>query len=510
MLIFLGCAGWLLITCSPIGFNSEQLHLVNDLDDTTLFSEEKLFHSLLKQAGCQDFHFYVWNYVYKIVSIEGGNPPPYYTVKEKIMKRVQEEVKGRQVSEDTIKNFAKQFVKIYAYVTEFMQNTKQGGATEVLVQLEHKAILPEHIDLANKLHTAFTELNHYAKAIGRKCFTPPILSTANVNNEPDDSHGIQLFHSLKQKHHPLIYGALKVMSTAYQSCSTLKLPLMPLEYETEGVSIYATHPGNPAGSLREIFDLQAVIQSHYYISQIQRPDSNFCFNVRATPMIYDFGGKPAPHNTSINLFKDSGRGSTVLGLDCSGFAATSMAVAGLRFKHNMPIRPIHVQGINANMFKNAEQYQLSCLKKQDISLYNPLQPGDIIASSDHVAIVDQVGEDPFHIHSVHHSSGCHLDQLKTNRFNFSIIQSSAHNTVGINRMHIAHAFDQNSNFGWGLQQIASRLCYQKFGINAHDSINKTVILRHLDQEPACRNKEIHLTHQECLNSCSPVNPSIEI
>ena len=397
ILIFLGCGGWLLTTCSPVGFNSEQLHLVNDLDHTTHFSEEEQFHSLLEQAGCHDFHFYVWNYIYKIVSIEGGNPPPYYIVKEKIINRVQKEIKGRKVSEDAIKNFAKQFVKIYAYITEFMQKKHPSAATEVLVQLEHKAILPEYIDLANKLHSTFTQLNHHAKAIGRKCFTPPILSTTNANDEQDDSQDIQLFYSLKQRYSPLIYGALKVMSTAYQSCSTLKLPLMPLEHETQGVNIYATYPGNSAGYLREIFDLQAVIQSHYYISQIQRPNSNSCFNVRATPMIYDFGGKPAPHHTSINLFKDSGRGSAVLGLDCSGFAATAMAAAGLRFKHNMPIRPIHVQGINANMFKNAKQYQLSCLKQQDISLHNPLQAGDIIASSSHVAIVDQVGEDPFHL-----------------------------------------------------------------------------------------------------------------
>ncbi len=501
----------LISACSPsVQFSHLKNPTKNHLDENPSFSEAGLFKSLLQKAGCGDFSTHAWSYIYQIVSIEKGQPPPYYTVKEKIAQQIQKQILSSHISKEKIEFFAKQFVKVYAYITEFMQNKQSNTATEILVYLEHGIIHPEHKEFVTKLQNTLTELNQSAKALNKHC--SPKHQIQRAANEHDfqnrdqinnlkDQWSIPFFSFIKNRQHPLIYGALKVMSTAYQSCSVLDIPLMPTQHKTQGIRLLTKN--RSGGWKREIFDLKAVIRSHYYISKLSTPSNEFtCFDIYSNPMVFNFGGKPAIYNQSIDLFRNIGSSSSkTLGIDCSGFVTTAMAGAGLRLKNNMAIRPIHVQGINSRMFKNAQQYQLSCLQKQDISLNNPLKPGDIIASNAHIAIVEYVASDPFNIDSIYQSQNCHSTSINTKKFRFSIIQSSAHNTVGINRMSIAHAFNKHSNFGKGLQKIASRLCYKKFGMDVHKNIHEISILRHSTQEPSCRNKEVHLKNQECLRSC---------
>ena len=497
--------------CRPAQFNEEAAFSSRSLaeEPEDVFSEEDVFRSLLNKTACKDFDFHVWSYIYKIVSMEKGKPPPYYTVKEKIMKQVSKQITKKQVSEETIRKFAMRFVEIYAYITEFMQKKKQNDSAEILVQLEHGIIHPKHHNFTHKLQNTLAELSQYAQQINKNCEESPSPLTKRrwaKERRPSIrslSNSIAFFEDLKRTHNPLVYGAFKVMSTAYQSCSVLNLPFMPPDHEARGVEIYGRHP--LGGWQRKVVNLSALNSSHYYIKQTSSPNPMMCFDVQANPLIYDFGGKPFVSAHSIDLFKNDGGGAPGLGIDCSGFVTAAFAGAGLKLKQNIPIRPIHIKGISSHLFKRADKYNLSCLQKQELSARNPLQPGDIIASSRHIAIVDTVGADPFNINSRTNIESCHSSKIRAANFNFSIIQSSAHNSAGINRMHISEAFDHSSSFGLGLQKTAAQLCAQKFGQKAFKNIPEISILRHLSDNPACLTQEIYLKHQECLRSCPPAD-----
>lgn len=489
-----------IVSCAPLNLGTLPSE-VGEFDED--YSD---FSTMFRKAGCQDFQTHVWNYIYKIVSIENGKPPPYHTVKEKVVKRIEILTQDSSASPEEIRSFAMKFVEIYALVTEFMDQNKEE-ATNTLVQLEHGIVEPAHTDFTNQLKQIFADLDERAKALNQECekeIPTQIAEEGRPSTQGEESTwGIQWFYTLKQNTHPLIYGARKVMATAYQSCNVLDLAFMPTGYTTRGIQATVRHSsGN--GWQRQVTDLRALNASHYYISNMSIPASNQCLNVYNYPLVYDYGGKPSTSRNSINLFKNAGSGSPSLGVDCSGFVTAAIASAGLRLKRNVPIRSIHVKGINSWMFKNANRTNLSCLQKQDISPQNPLRQGDIVASHSHIFIVEFAGSDPFQLQSVTDSRECHSRRITLNRFNFSIIQSSSHNNgVGINRMQAKVAIDGLSSMERGLKRVASRACYKKFGTEAHTNINEISILRHDSDNPECRDREIYIERQECLNHCEP-------
>ena len=496
-----------IISCAPLNIQTGDMRFSSEAENRLAQTDYADLEMILTKTGCQDFQSHVWNYIYKIASLDNGKPLPYYTVKEKIIKKIQNAMKDYPGSQENIKNFAIRFVEIYALVTEFMDQHQEEEITEVLVQFEHGIVGENYTHFTNQLKQTLSELDKNAKALKQNCQEESESDTPQNNPDTPSSNidpkwDIKWFHTMRQNLHPLVYGARKVMSTAYQSCSVLDLPLMPTEHDIQGIYITSKHSsGN--GWRRDISDLNAVNASHYYLSQMSIPNSGQCLNIHSYPLIYDYGGKPSTSLHSINLFKNAGSGSKALGVDCSGFVTSAMASAGLRLKPKVFIRPIHVKGINSWMFKNAHRNNLSCLRQQDITSENPLQSGDIIASNSHIFIVEYIGSDPFHLHSIRNSSECHSSKIKLSQFDFSIIQSSAHNNgVGINRMHIREAV-VNTTIGRGLRKTASRACYTYFGKNAHTNINEISILRHAFNIPACRDREIYLEKQECLNSCEP-------
>ncbi len=498
-----------ILSCAPLGLKSGNLQTIDDTIQHPITVDYSDFSNIFKKTGCQGFQSHVWNYIYKIVSIENGKPPPYHTVKEKIIKRIHELTKDHPASEEDIKQFAMRFVEVYALVTEFMDQNREE-ATDTLVHLEYGIVEPNHTEFIEKLRATFAELDRIAKALNQECQeeSPTYASEErSVLREPssdsNDKWDIRWFHTMRKNLHPLVYGARKVMSTAYQSCSVLDLPLMSLDHSTEGIYTTSRHSsGN--GWRRAISNLNAVNQSHYYLSQMSIPNTNQCLNIYQSPLIYDYGGKPSTTLHSINLFRNSGSGSRSLGVDCSGFVASAMASAGLRLKPRVFIRPIHVKSVNSWMFKNARRNNLSCLQQQDISAENPIRPGDIIASNTHVVIVESTGPDPFGLSNVRSSGECHSRKIKLGQLDFSIIQSSAHNGgVGINRMHVRLAADGLAGIERGLKRSVSRACYKMFGMEEHTNINEVSILRHASGEPACRDREIYLESQECLSNCEP-------
>ena len=502
IVFFLSC----LPACAPFSWQTEEQNLsfFSQEDNAEDLEKPIDFDSIFERTACTDFELYVWSYIYSIASNKNQKPVSHYAMKERIVSKIKRLAKT--VDTEEVNQFAARFVSLYRLITEFMKQDQKEDITTALVQFEHGVVNQSYKEFTQKLEEAFSALSRSAKQFNTQC--PDSNSPFSDLRGRKDYQSVKWFFDMKRKVHPLIYGAKKVMSTAYQSCSVLDMPLMSSQHHTSGIYIRSRHPSR-SGYRRAVSDLNQVNRSHYYLSQLSLSSHPQCFKVHSSPLLYDYGGKPAVSMNSINLFQNSGSGSEILGLDCSGFVVTAMATAGLRLKEKMHIRPVHVKGINSWMIKNSDKNQLSCLKKQDISVENPLQPGDIIASNTHTAIVEMVDEykDSFYLRRVASEKECHSSRIKPEWFNFSIIQSSAHNNgVGINRMHIAESLSyMSSAFVKGLRRTASRACYKTYDRETHKNISEISILRHDINNPACRDREIYLDREECLEACEPVS-----
>ena len=498
----------LITSCAPLYLDTEEDFLLSENAGGLSAPENPTdFDAVFYRAGCENFRSYVWNYIYNLASRPPDKLLPYHTIKENLAKKVEGLIPDSSYSAQDVNEFAMGFVQIYALVTEFMNNNKTEETYQALVQFEHGLVQKDHETFARELEQALAQLDLLAKKLKNHCAEEP-ASPQPVKNSTLNKKSVPWFFAMKRKLNPLVYGARKVMASAYQHCTVLDLPLMNRRWKTKGVKVQARHPSQ-TGKLRIISDLNKVNRTHYYLSQIEPIQASQCVNVKQSPLLYDFGGKPAMSKSSINLFENAGSGSKMLGLDCSGFTATAMASAGLRLKQKKTIRPVHVKNFSSWMFKNLPQDSLSCLTKEDISPNNPLQPGDMLASNTHIAIVEMTDDlqDSFGLNRLKRVEQCRTEKIKTRYFNFSIIQSSAHNnSVGINRMHIAESLPYMSNdFKIGLKKTASSACYKMFGAKPPVQGKEISVLRHKTGTPACRDREFYLEKQECLRNCEPLS-----
>ncbi len=487
-------------SCSPIQINSAALGGSVSLVPENHSVEGKVFASMFKKAGCRDFEAHAWDFIYKLASLK-DNIPLYYNMKEKIRKRVQNLMKGHPASRENINSFAMRFTEIYALVVEFINQNKEENVLSTLIHMEYgdEGITENYEEFHTKLQAALTRLNEEARLLNQNCKEQ---KKTLLHESPGDLRwGIPWFQVMKNNLHPLTYGAKKVMSTAYQSCQVLDLPLMSNKYQTQGVRVTGRYR---RGYRRAIFNKNSLNQSHYYLSRIDIPNHPQCVDVHSSPVIYNYGGKPKTTRNSIDLFQNKTSSNTLLGVDCSGFVTTALASAGLRLRKSVPIRPGHIYAVSSWLLKKPKIKNFSCLKKQVLSKNNPLRSGDIIASNSHVIIVDETGRDPFGLQHLNQAEKCHSRSIKSSQFNFSIIQSSTNNNaVGINRMHISQALPGMRSIRRGLQKVASKICYNRFQMQTHANIEEISILRHDSENPQCREKEIYLKHQECLKFCEP-------
>jgi len=491
------CITSLMISCYPIGFLQTTNTDSSFIEEDT-FSETQIFHSLIQQTGCSDFKNYVWNYMHKIISM-GDDILYYKDFENTIRKRIKELLRDSSIPQKNINNFAEHFAIIYKLILDFKKNHQShDNIKNRLIQIEYGDIDEDFSQFINQIKITLNNLVNEAKLFNMDCPKESQIHWSEKSYEVPAQWNIGWFDIMKSRLHPLVYGARKVMATAYQSCLSLDLPLMPNNQPTRGIKIVGQRGG---GLRRRISNIKALNRSHYYLSQINIPDDDQCFNVYSTPLIYDYGGKPVATNRSIDLFKNKG-GAPGLGLDCSGFVTTALASAGLRLQYGKPISPGHIEAVSSWLLKDPQRKNFSCLIKQHISQTNPLRPGDIIASNAHVIIVDEINtEDPF---SIRHLKQCDYRKIKSDSFQFSIIQSNPENKgIGINRMQFSEATNYMKAIFIGMRKVASRICHQKWGQTVHPRISEVAILRHNLDKTQCRQQEIHLKHQECLKYCLP-------
>lgn len=315
-----------------------------------------------------------------------------------------------------------------------------------------------------------------------------------------------------------MHGAHLSLATAYQNCEVLKLPAMEESTEdVQGIEIDGKHP-NGVGDRFVISDLAAVLRTHYYWKLPSSQNAN-CRSQKDNPLIYDYGGKPWVSNQdehSLNFFKNAGSGTEFLGIDCSGFVFSSLAAGGWKLSPQQKLEAKLVNRYSAKSFKEPEKNDLKCFEKVKTQNTQPLKAGDIIASSYHVAIVDQVSRDPFNFSRITTISEC--DSLDVNDFNFVLIHSAPYKGgVGINRVQGRDYIKDNFFFSLGMISYARSACRSWFAKNRFESWSEkqnpesknlldlifgpfTNVVRHRQTEE-CLTDPLYLVGQECVELC---------
>ncbi|WP_255490297.1 hypothetical protein [Bdellovibrio sp. KM01] len=370
--------------------------------------------------------------------------------------------------------------------------------------------------MQDRVRSNFNQLSSTVKAMDLDCppagdstqstdggaaTTPVEPTTPQIEANPDyDYHKKQAVAAGV----PLaVFGERWALATAYQSCNSLEIPaLNDSVADIKGIAITGKH-SDGVGNKRVIASLSQVQATHPYLKEVSSYGSA-CFNVRQNPLIYDYGGKPYATTSStspIDLFKNGGDGTSVLGIDCSGYVYTSMATAGLRLKEGRSLKASDSWAWGSTSYVEPQSNGLTCLSKITVTPSMSLKAGDIVAVPGHVIIIDRVGADPFGISTAQTVSDC--SKITSDVFDFTVAQSSpSKEGVGINHSIAKDYLPTSEKMKAGLQKYAYYACLAKFNAkNYTPSLGTLSVVRHKGTS-ACTDKRVVLARESCIQSCS--------
>lgn len=299
------------------------------------------------------------------------------------------------------------------------------------------------------------------------------------------------------------FGGRWAFATAYQSCQSVQLPSMNAQTpNVAGIQITGKH-SDGVGSKRMIASLSQVQSSHYYVRDM-RTYGQGCFNVRENPLIYDYGGKPSATTATdspIDLFKNNGSGTSVLGIDCSAYVFSSLATVGLRLKEGRALKASDSWAWGSTSYVEPEKNGLTCLSKISVTSSKTIQPGDIVAVSGHVLLIDKMGDDPFGLRSARTESDC--SKITSDSFDFSVGQSSpSKNGIGINFFEARNYLPTSAKFKTGLEKYAYYACLAKVkGGSYTPNLGTLSVVRHKGTA-ACTAPRVKMARESCIESCS--------
>lgn len=295
-------------------------------------------------------------------------------------------------------------------------------------------------------------------------------------------------------------GVSKFFKIFYQDCDAFsKATYGPSHEDLDGVDIVGRHPAG--GYKRVIGSLSDVLRTHYHLKSGGEYGSR-CFDWRSSPPIYDFGGKPYVSNNNLDFFRNSGSGTSVLGIDCSGVVISALAAAGRRPKKDTIFKPDFVHNVNSSMLKEPQSNGLSCLEKVQFSPSNyQLQGGDILAIRGHVTIVSSTGNDPWGLSRISNVSQCSISNFSTSNFDFSIVQSApVKGAVGVTHMKAKDYYSDTGSQGKALREHAVNACFAKFGSSTRTNVSYLSVVRH-SGESGCFQNALPFENEECVSSC---------
>jgi hypothetical protein len=470
--------------CAPMGFQ--------ELD--------QIASSTAGAVGCASFESKTWDAINNYL-IEKNEIPAAADLKERL-KLALKESKGPRgsLSEEQLDRLTADVLSLYdVFLKEAVAEEKVHSASELLTVLTALE-LGDHtttskITLQAKVESSFEKIQSDVKQFQVQCATPeepppPVAAATPVGPEA------------KTLSLP-VFGAKWAMATAYQSCQALNEPVLTRATpDADGIVITGTHEDG-IGSLRQIASVSSLLRTHPYYKNVTNYGPS-CLSNRSTPLIYDYGGRPyatATAGSTLNLFRDSGYGTRVLGIDCSGYVYTALAAAGLRLSASKQLKASDVYGISSTMFLEPEANKLTCLQKITVTPNQNLKAGDIAAIQGHVVMVDSVGADPFGIRNASSAADC--ANLSAKNFDFVIIQSSnSKEGIGINRFKASEYLADTNTLRVGFERYAYYSCLAKFNDrNYTPNLGTTSVIRHkLTSE--CMGTRIALTQESCIQDCA--------
>lgn len=294
-----------------------------------------------------------------------------------------------------------------------------------------------------------------------------------------------------------VRGLRWAFASAYQSCEVLQSKaLVAADPDVQGIKNWCCHPDG-IGQKRVVENLSQVQRTHPYL---KAPPGNTCLDVRANPLIYDYGGKPGVTGSTIDFHRNAGDGTSAMGVDCSGYVSASLATAGLKFKSSVPLRPSQTQVYSSSTFLNPESSGLNCVPRITLNSTSTLKEGDIVAVQGHVVILDHVGADPFGLNKVTGAAGC--AKITTEDFDFEVVQSSpSKGGVGMNRFEARDYLRPGGKMAAGLVKYAKKACELKFsGGSSKPSFGDITVLRHAGTA-SCMDARVPVARESCIDAC---------
>lgn len=297
------------------------------------------------------------------------------------------------------------------------------------------------------------------------------------------------------------WGALKVVGVAYQSCPSLEVaPLTSKSPDVQGITRTGTR--DDGGGIRYVTNAPALMQSNPYLKTFVPGGS--CRDIRSSPPIYDFGGKPAVTGAALDLFKNGGDGTSALGIDCSGFVSAALLTAGLKLSSSAPIRASHASAYASSNFKRPGESGLDCLAPVQVTPTESLRSGDIVAMDGHVVMVEVPTGDPFGIAGITSVSDCKAGPIAVSKFNFVIVQSSSSkNGIGINRYQAKEYLKDGGSIADGLTQYAIAACQARLNKASSTPNPSTALAIRHKGTAACMAAPVAMVGEECVQSCLP-------
>lgn len=454
----------------------------------------------LMDVGCKTSQSTMWSSFHKVVEDWERYPDPEEL--RKALKTVGEERGfGGLQFERYVSAFVDHYQTVVAGIDEAFAPDDVGRWKKALAEMEVGIrTTTVHARLGDQIAQSLSKLAAAEKDLGADCQNPEPTPTPNPTPAPGT------FWNQISKAEPEVTGIFRTFATAYQSCDVLSLPPMTAATPSvEGISIVGDHPAG--GKKREISNLAQVIATHYYING-QRLAKNTCFEVRNSPLIYDFGGKPYTSSSDpylLDMFKNGGSGTSVLGIDCSGFVFSALGLAGLKLDYDPKkvMKADLVHGIPSTAFKDPQNNGMRCLDKTTMTKNAAIQPGDIIAISGHVNIVDSVGSDPFGVSRASSINDCTAAKLSYSGFDFVIAQSSpSKGGIGINRYQAKNYLAESSTYRDGLTAYAVAACKAKFGGSGAVNHASLSVVRHRRTVECQAPRPLISRNQECVDSCA--------
>lgn len=455
----------------------------------------------VESLSCEDFQSSVWDGVKNYLQQQQTLPSVYDMSLALKQQLTQLQDTHPDITQDQINALT---LDLNALFTAILEEAPSGEKASTPQQL---LILLSAIDvgdkttafrayMVNKTTALFAQVNADIQGLGLACPKP----AAQNDGFTYERHQLTALQSGL----PLaVFGERWAFATAYQSCNTLRLPAMTAQTpDVKGISIVGTHPDG-VGSKRMITSLSSVQSTHYYVKD-ERSYGSACFNVRNNPLIYDYGGKPyatTAADSRINLFKDNGDGTSVLGIDCSGFVFTSMAAAGLKLKATRALKASDSWAWGSSSYVEPQQNGLTCLDKITMTPTDNLRAGDIVAIYGHVFMIDSVGADPFGIGKTRSLSDC--AKMSAKNFDFVIAQSSnSKNGIGINHYDgAAYVSDHGGTIQTEMVKYANYACQAYYNKkNYTPSLGDLSIVRHKGTSE-CMATRVKLTNEECIQDC---------